>query len=44
MLVALGLMQVLPLPAVFTALGAMVVGGLVALPFIWTEVKGLVQL
>lgn len=44
MLVALGVMQVAPLPAVFTALGAMAVGGLVALPFIWQEVKSLVRL
>ena len=44
MLAAIGLMQVLPLPALFTALGAMALGGLVALPFIWPEVKSLVRL
>jgi peptidoglycan biosynthesis protein MviN/MurJ (putative lipid II flippase) len=44
MVVAIGLMQVLPLPALFTALGAMALGGLVAVPFIWPEVKSLVRL
>jgi hypothetical protein len=34
----------LPLPALFTALAAMALGGLVALPFIWPEVKSLVRL
>jgi putative peptidoglycan lipid II flippase len=44
MLVAIGLVQTLPLPALFTSLGAMALGGLVALPFIWPEVKSLVKL
>lgn len=44
MLVAFGLMQVIPLPALFTSLAAMSAGGLVALPFIWQEVKSLVRL
>jgi putative peptidoglycan lipid II flippase len=44
MLAAIGLMQVLPLPALFAALSAMALGGLVALPFIWPEVKSLAKL
>lgn len=44
MLVAAGLMQVIPLAELFAALAAMVVGGLVSLPFIWPEVKSLVKL
>jgi len=44
MLAAIGLMQVLPLPPLFTALGAMAAGGLIALPFIWPEVKSLIKL
>jgi putative peptidoglycan lipid II flippase len=44
MLAAIVLMQVLPLPALFTALAAMSLGGLVSLPFIWPEVKSLVKL
>jgi len=44
MLAAIVLMQVLPLPALFTALVAMAMGGLIALPFIWPEVKSLVKL
>ncbi len=44
MLAAIGLMQVLPLPDLFSALGAMAAGGLIALPFIWPEVKSLVRL
>jgi putative peptidoglycan lipid II flippase len=44
MLAAIGLMQVLPLPALFTALAAMALGGLVSLPFIWPELKSLVKL
>lgn len=44
MLVAYGLMQALPLPALFTSLSAMALGGLIALPFIWPEVKSLVRL
>lgn len=38
------LLMVLPLPAAFAALGAIAAGGLVALPFIWPEVKSLVRL
>jgi putative peptidoglycan lipid II flippase len=44
MLAAFGLMQVLPLPELFATLGAMALGGLIALPFIWPEVKSLVNL
>jgi len=44
MLAAIGLMQILPFPALFTALAAMTLGGLAALPFIWPEVKSLVKL
>jgi putative peptidoglycan lipid II flippase len=44
MLAAIGLMQVLPLPALFAALVAMAIGGLISLPFIWPEVNSLVRL
>jgi len=43
-LAAIGLVQVLPVPALFAALGAMTVGGIITLPFIWPEVKSLVRL
>jgi len=44
MLVAIGLMQVFPAPDLVKALVSMSLGGLVALPFIWPEVKSLVRL
>ena len=43
-LLALGLLQYVPFPAFPLAVGALVAGGLVALPFIWPEVKSLVKL
>jgi putative peptidoglycan lipid II flippase len=43
-LAAIGLTAILPLPALLTALAAMAAGGLVALPFIWPEVKSLIRL
>ena len=44
MLAAIGVMQVLPLAALYASLVAMTLGGLIALPFIWPEVKSLVRL
>ena len=41
--VAAGLMWVLP-GGLLVTLGALTVGGLAALPFVWAEVKGLVRL
>jgi putative peptidoglycan lipid II flippase len=43
-LAAYALMQILPLPAFFTALAALAAGGLAAVPFIWPELRLLVRL
>ncbi|MGD8604308.1 MAG: murein biosynthesis integral membrane protein MurJ, partial [Anaerolineales bacterium] len=43
-MVSWALLQFLPFGAIFTTLAALTGGGLVILPFIWTEIKNLVRL
>jgi hypothetical protein len=38
------LVEQLPLPALISGIAALAVGGLVVLPFIWSEIKILIKL